>query len=210
MLLSTHVQNLTPVVRVEWPISMRWHCNWHVDPNDVGRMLRWMALAQPRCVLETGTFEGLGTALLAQGMTAYGGGELHTCDWAGDAENRSVTPAQWAELAELRRQNIETVRGWRPAVRLHYHDGDTRQTIPTIPFSAPIDFWFQDTMHFLSGILEELTLVEPLLAPGAVIVFDDINSTHPLRTWMAENRNDGWFHHHFEGGHSQLWSQKLQ
>lgn len=204
------VDHLAPVVRIEHAIRSRWcQDSWRYDANDAGRIVKWIDLARPRMVVETGTFEAQGTFLIASAMQACGGGTLFTFDMPNDPDNLSITEAQWAELARIRAENLRVVQGGNPAVATTYVDGNTRVTLPATAFPAPVDFWFQDTMHFLGGILAEFNAMEERMAPGGVIVFDDIGTEHPLRAWMAENRNEGWFHHHFAGGHGQLWSQKL-
>ena len=72
----------------------------------------------------------------------------------------------------------------------HFIDGDSHQTVPAF-FAANPDLQFDlitvDGDHSEEGALADLITVIPRLAPGGVIVFDDI--AHPqhaylLRVWQ--------------------------
>jgi hypothetical protein len=52
---------------------------------------------------------------------------------------------------------------------------DYRQFFQTPQQVPPIGFYFYDGHHSYASQLEALTLVEPFLAPGALILIDDIN-----------------------------------
>lgn len=200
---------LAAAPRYESGLRAEWGPNWNLDMGDAGRMIAWLEFSRPRIVVETGTFEGLGTNMLAMTMSRYGGGKLTTHDFFADTDNQSVTTADWRRLQAIRFANLASIVRRHPDVEVRYVDGDTRETLATTQYGGPIDFFFQDTMHFLTGILSEFETVESRIAVGGVVVFDDINDTHPLREWMAKERAEGWRHHHFGGGHGQLWSQRI-
>lgn len=208
-LLKDLVAELTPVTRLEPTIQSRWiYPWWRIDGNDAGRMLKWLEMNRSRNVVETGTFEAQGTAMIAKTMASYGGGTLTTFDQAADAGDLGITSEQWADLTRIRYENLELIRKTYPTVVLRYVEGDTRDTLLKADLDGPVDFWFQDTMHFLTGIVSEIEAMGDRMAPGGLIVFDDIGDTHPLHDWVREHRLDGWFHHHFADGCGQLWSQK--
>lgn len=206
-LLKDSLAELLPTNRIVPPLSARWTQPWNLDFNDAGRMVRWMRANKIVNMVETGTFEGLGTALFAQTMEEYGGGRITTFDWAGDFENLSVPHGEWNDLSGIRIENLRKIGDQFPRAVVQYVSGDTRETLKSVDFAEPVDFWFQDTMHFTAGILAEMESMKDRLAPGAVVVFDDVNETHPWNKVFAE-QYPTWFAHQFGGGHGQLWAQK--
>ena len=62
------------------------------------------------------------------------------------------------------------------AVEIHFLNGDSRSMLPSV-FPAGLEYWdffFQDSMHFMSGILAEWEIMKPFARPGSVVVFDDV------------------------------------
>jgi len=208
---------ISPALPSKWDDFCKGNRIWYMHANDAGRMAAWMRRVKPRIVVETGTCEALGTGILAEVMASYGGGVLWTFDMAAFVEHPAMptdmTAEQWRKLGELRSINLHTLDEQFPTVKIRYVDGDTARTLPTTDFGGPIDFWFQDSGHYHEGILTEFLALEAHMAPGGLVVFDDINAhTSPWDKWMTEHRPT-WVQHHFserapDGGHGQLWCQK--
>jgi len=153
----------------------RWREKWSTHEMSAKRMHNAIRIFQPHRILETGTFEGLGTWVMAKALQANGGGEIITIDYDGDPEV-AVPEADWRELDRIRAENLEHARKDFPRVSIEFIKGDSRKVLPTL-FPAKWDHWdlfFQDSMHFASGIQAEWDIVLPFAAPRALVVFDDV------------------------------------
>jgi len=119
-----------------------------------GRLLYSLVrAARPETVVEFGTSFGISTIFLAAAVTDNGTG-------------RVVTTELSSRKAEAARSNLEQA-GVREAVTLL--EGDALQTLAGIP--GPVGFVLLDGWKDL--YLPVLHLLEPRLAPGALVVADD-------------------------------------
>lgn len=153
----------------------RWKEAWSTHALSARRLFNAIRIFRPRRILETGTFEGLGTWVMAKALAANGGGEIITIDYDGDPEV-ALPEADWRELDRIRAENLETAQKDFPAVTIDFIKGDSRKVLPSL-FPARWDRWdffFQDSMHFASGIQAEWDIVRPFAAPRAIVVFDDV------------------------------------
>lgn len=177
MNLSTEWSRLTEDgAPIEGLPQARWTKDWSTHPMSARRLYHLVRMRKPRVIVETGTFEGLGTYTLAKAAQENGGGvRLFTIDYDGDPE--SDCPAEdWARLKTYRAENLEKARRDFPDVEILFTEGDSRKVLPDIlrRGAAPWDVFFQDSMHFTAGILAEWEIMKPHAAPGAVVVFDDV------------------------------------
>lgn len=75
--------------------------------------------------------------------------------------------------------------GYKGEVR--YLDGDTRETLKTLPPDDVYDMILVDADHSAEGARADLNDVWPHLAPGGALVFDDIrHESYPWLGWVFE------------------------
>lgn len=202
----------------------RWKHAWSTHEKSAQRLANAIRIFQPRVIVETGTFEGLGTYTLAQAAAANGNGaRIFTVDYDGDPEESSIPLEDWLELRKFREENLQLARDRFPEVEITFLNGDSRQMLPTIvPSQIPAwDFFFQDSMHFTSGILDEWRIMRPYAKPGSVAVFDDVcldwkqlprhllgHRQFCLHFVLTEAWKNGWRYRSTAEGRSQFWTQK--
>ena len=153
----------------------RWREKWSTHDMSAKRLHNAIHIFRPRRILETGTFEGLGTWVMAKALASNGGGEIITIDYDGDPEV-AMPDTNWRELDRIRAENLDRARRDFPRVSIEFIKGDSRKVLPDL-FPAKWDRWdlfFQDSMHFASGIRAEWDIVRPFADPNALVVFDDV------------------------------------
>jgi len=116
----------------------RWRESWSTHELSAKRIFNAMRIFRPRCILETGTFEGLGTWVMAKALAANGG-EIITIDYDGDPEV-AMPESDWKELDRIRAENLETARKDFPGVTIEFIKGDSRKVLPGL-FPARWDRW---------------------------------------------------------------------
>lgn len=200
----------------------RWKEAWSTHALSAKRLFNAIRIFRPRRVLETGTFEGLGTWVMAKALSSNGGGEIITIDYDGDPEV-AMPDSDWKELDRIRADNLETARRDFPDVAIEFIKGDSRKVLPAL-FPARWDRWdffFQDSMHFASGIQAEWDIVRPFASPHAVVVFDDVCLDWKKLGSLLAGREDfclsfalrqmierRWLCKSTAEGRAQFWAQK--
>ena len=209
-------------VRLDLPPS-RWKYAWSTHEISAKRLhnaIRWW---QPRTIVETGTFEGLGTFAIAKAAQANANrARIFTIDYDGDPDV-SISAEDWLQLRKIREQNLDLARTECPDVEIHFLNGDSRNILPALfPFKLDHwDFFFQDSMHFMSGILAEWKIMKPFARAGSVVVFDDVCldwkkiPRHLLKHddfcghfLLNEVLKNGWLCKSTAEGRAQFWAQK--
>jgi len=110
--------------------------------------------------VETGVALGVTTAFILEALEAGGAGHLHSIDVppfgaSPDAVGAAVPP-------RLRHRWV-------------LHRGSGRRVLPRLlPGLEPVSLFVHDSLHTAYNIRRELELVRPFLAPGAVVVADDV------------------------------------
>ena len=155
--------------------ASRWKHAWSTHPSAARRIHNAVLWQKPRTIIETGTFEGLGTYAMAKAAAINGGGTIYTVDYDGDPE-ASIPPEDWQQLRDFRLENLEKARADFPSVKIVFLDGDSRIVLPHLFRDEKIvwDLFFQDSMHFTAGILAEWRIVKPHASPQALAIFDDV------------------------------------
>jgi predicted O-methyltransferase YrrM len=138
----------------------------------VGRLLYLLARAKSRpLIVEFGTSLAIST--------------IHLAAAARDAGGRVITAEQEPRKIERARAHLVEA-GVADVVELRA--GDALQMLADLP--APIDFLFLDGWKRL--YLPLLRVVEPRLAPGALVVADDtLRFADDLRPFLAHVRGEG-------------------
>ncbi|HEX6116099.1 MAG TPA: class I SAM-dependent methyltransferase [Solirubrobacterales bacterium] len=120
----------------------------------------------PASALELGTAFGISTAFQAAGLELGHRGRMVTLDAAAD----------WGEVAQQGLDElglagrVERRLGW-----IHETLGDA------VADAAPVDYVFVDAEHQAEPTIRYFELMLPRLAPGAVVVFDDISFNREMR-----------------------------
>ncbi len=201
----------------------RWKHDWSTHEMSAKRLhnaLRWQ---KPKIIVETGTFEGLGTYTMAKAAQENGNGaRIFTIDYDGDPDV-SIPMEDWEALRGFRDENLQRAREEFPDVEITFLNGDSREILPTL-FPSRLqswDFFFQDSMHFTSGILQEWEIMKPFSHPGSVALFDDVcvdwkklpshcmgERDFCLHFVLSDGLVGGWSYQSTAEGRAQFWSQK--
>ena len=151
---------------------------------------------QPMRVLELGTNLGVSAAHIAAALRRNAQ-EL-------DAEALPVPPGRLVtlegapELAALARRNLAALG--HDGARAHVVVGPFDETLACVCASdGPFDLVFVDGHHERDAALRYVATVRPFLAPGAVVVLDDVEPGRPVREAYRQLR---------AGGDAGLWLGK--
>ncbi len=201
----------------------RWKHEWSTHPKSALRLANAIRIFQPRTLVETGTFEGLGTYSMARAAHANGNSaRVFTIDYDGDPDV-SIPAEDWSELRGFRDENLERARRDFPSVDITFLNGDSREILPKLLADRvrDWDFFFQDSMHFTSGILEEWKIMRPRAASKAIAVFDDVcldwkklpshlagQTDFCLRFALGDGLLGGWAYRSTAEGRAQFWTRK--
>lgn len=130
---------------------------------------------QPEVVVETGVAYGVTSAFLLRALECNGRGELHSIDRAPALPGAD----RWVGLLVP-----AALRG-----RWTLHRGASLEILPRIlPSLSPVGLFLHDSRHTYRNVLGELRQVERHLAPGAVVLADDIERNVAFERWLAGRR----------------------
>lgn len=198
---------------------------WVSDLSNINMILHALQILTPCKVVETGTYEGLTTLEMAKivdiacknkgiigevytfdtlgPVSCYSDGKTESTDWGTNPQWKG-----WDKLVEIRKQRLNTFLN---NCKIEFIVGLTQDTLPVSRAKLKNwDFWYQDSVHDLDLIIGEWGVMEEVSKIGSVVAFDDIISTHPLRTWFPEN-NHNWIYRIAEkDSRSQLWAERIK
>lgn len=124
-------------------------------------LMRLVRELSPRFCVELGTAFGISTAYQAAALELNGTGTLTTFEGS----------AAWGELAE---RNLSALGLGAVEIRV----GPIDETLPSaLEPGGAVDFAFIDAEHQADAALEQFRIISPRLAPGALLVLDDVNWT---------------------------------
>jgi predicted O-methyltransferase YrrM len=149
----------------------------HVNLDGTGRgraLLLYAAvrLARPSVIIETGCFTGWDSAVLLQALQRNGHGQLYTIDLPAEEGRFSQVGPNSGLPADLPIGFLVP-----PAFKDRWTliVGDVREELGTLLERLPtIDLFYHDSDHSYGHMLWELTSVWPHLAPGGLVIADDI------------------------------------
>ena len=104
-------------------------------------------------MIETGTYWGYSTTVLAAAIRDGGRGKVVSFD---------LYPKAGAHIPDSLRPVVELHRG-KPAT----------ESMPTVLANGSAQLFFQDSVHDHDGVLAELRAAAPALAPRSVVLFHD-------------------------------------
>ncbi len=139
-------------------------------------LLRLIRELSPRSCLELGTGLGLSAAYQAAALELNDSGLLVTLEGA----------QAWAVVAE---QGLDELG---LAGRARVERGSIDDVLPPLAAElAPIDYAFLDADHSEKATVKHFEFVLPHLAPGAVVLLDDITHSEDMaRAWAAIGNNE--------------------
>lgn len=220
----------SPNVALDLP-QRKWEYDWGSHSINLVMLYNAIRIFKPKILVETGTFEGQGTYVMARAAHENNNdAHIITIDYGGDPDPTFKLPKEkWTELERIRQQNLSLISDRFPKVEVSFWKGDTRDILPAI-FPEKYnswDFFYQDSMHFFEGIMAEWTVMEKYSSKGAIVVFDDIQfiigfkkvlhlrkllSQREFCSWFVwhEVINGGWIYKSINKGHGQFWAQKVK
>lgn len=208
--------------------TAKWKRKWSCNEASAMRLYNGIRILKPKVIVETGTFEGLGTFTMAKAAHENNNGaRIFTIDYDGDPTTK-LQQEDWLELKQIREHNLDTIRREFPKVEINFIEGDSRKVLPQL-FSSTLkhwDFFYQDSMHFMEGILSEWEVMRKFLKAGSVVVFDDIALTDKAKATIKqilginnqfteyffwnEVVNGDWCCRSIADDHPQFWAQKIK
>lgn len=120
-----------------------------------------------RVVLETGSFMGRTSRVIADTLAFLGGG-------------RFIVMEMDLDRALATRRRLEAY----PSVFVNLLQGDALQNIPRLP-AGSVDVAFIDDNHEKTHVYKEVTLLYPKMAPGGLILLHDVFGSCDLQTVVA-------------------------
>ena len=138
-----------------------------------GFLFRLVRSLEPASCVELGTCVGVSAAYQAAALGFNGRGTLRTLEGS-------------PEIAAVARETLAGLSG-AAAGRATVVVGPFHETLAGVLASAaPVDFLFNDGHHDENAVLRYFEAALPHLAPGAVVVFDDVDwSPGMRRAWAA-------------------------
>jgi predicted O-methyltransferase YrrM len=165
----------------QWTGDVGFHFSVSSSFGNKGRILfNIVRFMRSECCLELGTAYGMSALFILGALKSYAkSGSLATVE--------GMEPQFSLGSSMLKRQHGE-------AVSCHF--GHTDQVLPELVKSlGSIDFMFHDAGHSREDYIRDFTLVSETLAPGAVVLFDDIRWGPSPRTFEGDPHSyEGWKH----------------
>ena len=145
---------------------------WSIPRIWGGFLLRLVVALGPRSSLELGAGFGLSGCYQAAGLAINGAGRLRTLD-----QEPSLIPRARESYAALGLDHL-----------IELTAGPIGETLaPVAAAVAPIDFALIDAEHTEDATVFNFDGVRPDLAPGAVVLIDDIRSTAEMRRALGDD-----------------------
>lgn len=163
----------------QWTGDAGLHFSIASSSGNKGRILfSTVRFMRSECCLELGTAYGMSALFILGALKSYAkSGSLATVE--GAEPQFSVCSSM------LKRHHGEVVS---------CHFGQIDKVLPELVKSlGSIDFMFHDAGHSRENYIRDFNLVSEVLAPGAVVLFDDIRWKPPSRMGQGDPRTyEGW------------------
>ena len=191
----------------------KWIHKWGIDQLNANFIYEVIRQHKPKILIETGTFEAQGTYVIAKAMNENNNNAiLYTIDYDGDPTS-NFDDNVWKELKKIRDNNLNLIKQNFPNCKVIFLNGDSREMLSTI-FSeykeTQIDFFYQDSMHFKDGIIQEYNLVKEYLYKDSITIFDDasLKGVKEFMSWFKEKESKNYYCYFLDTGHKQFIIQK--
>jgi hypothetical protein len=159
------------VLRDRLGAATRRHWWWSKAAPPFGKRLGWYALVRlirPAAVIEAGVHDGLGSLILLRALerNAEEGadGRLTSFDVNPAAGWLAGSDPRWELRIQATRDGLEGV----------------------LAVSPPVGIFIHDSLHTYDNELWELRTVAPHLAPGGILISDNVHATPALAETCAE------------------------
>jgi cephalosporin hydroxylase len=193
----------------------KWIHKWGVGTENSKVLYNLIRKTKPEVIIETGTFEGQGTTVIAQAAHENNNNcRIYTIDYDGDPTSDHINDTEWEELKIIRNNNLENIKQNYPNCKVIFLDGDSRQKISEI-FNqygeSKCDLFYQDSMHYFEGIQQEWKLVEPYLFQNSITIFDDmaLKGVRLFKFWFEKSYKNKYEFYQFLQGHKQFIVKKI-
>ena len=196
---------------VDFPKS-KWDYNWGIDERNALFLDRFVKNNKPKLILETGTFEGQATYVMAQAANQNNNNcKIYTIDYNGDPTS-DFEMEKWLRLKSIRDENLQKIKNNFKNVEVNFVEGDSREVLKDL-FNQDdvIDLFYQDSMHFKDGIIAEWNLVEKNIIKNSKIIFDDLQlkGVQHFRDWFKNKYKSLYSYQTINDGHKQFIVNKL-
>ncbi len=144
--------------------------NWETNDFNQGASFLYSLVKylKPKTIIELGTFEAHGTMIMFE-ATKKSLSKIITIDCDQIINNKHQ---DYQIVDQVRTNRIKEAN--KKGGDIKFISGETRMVLKKIlPKVKKVDFVFQDSMHFVPGLLEEFDLIRNFLSISGVIVFDD-------------------------------------
>ena len=198
---------------IKFPKS-EWIHNWGINQENANYLYEQIIKTKPKVIIETGTFEGQGTYILAKACHDNNNqANIYTIDYDGDP-TLELDIDKWKKLKNIRDKNLKKIKEEFSNVNVIFLDGDSRIVLKTL-FNDykidKIDLFYQDSMHFEDGIRSEWTLVEPYIKKNCITIFDDLKlkGVRAFMQWFKNKYKHSFNYTEILDGHAQFVTQKV-
>ena len=139
---------------------------------DIGAFYTWLVTQRaPTAIVEFGTAFGVSGMYWLGGLEEIAAGHLFTFE----------PNANWAEIADA---NLQAVSG-RYTLTLGTFEANAKRVLG----NAAVDLALVDAIHTSEFVFTQFEVLSKFLAPGAIVLFDDINFSDDMRAcWNAISR----------------------
>lgn len=161
-----------------WAGDISLHFKISSSSASKGRLLSAIVrLMRPSSCLELGSGYGMSGMFILSALEANGGAGCLTTIEASEPQfslSRKILTDSFGE-------------------RVSCHKGLTAKQLPDLVSSiGSIDFMFHDAEHSRESYINDFTVVEPYLNPGAVVIFDDLRWDDPRFHAGSARTYEGW------------------
>tara|TARA_B110000208_G_scaffold2526_1_gene3311 strand:+ start:385 stop:984 length:600 start_codon:yes stop_codon:yes gene_type:complete len=190
-----------------------WIYNWGINSKNAEQLYNHILKTKPKIILETGTFEGQATYVMANACNNNNNKcIIYTIDYNGDP-TLELNKEKWLNLEKIRNNNLEKIKNDFKNVEVKFIEGDSREVLKTL-FSNHninnVDLFYQDSMHFIEGIQAEWNLVESYINTNSFVIFDDLSlkGVQKFRKWFINKYQNKYDYKDIKEGHKQFIVKK--
>lgn len=190
---DSYLGNPSPVESGNWTGDVRAHFEMSSSFGHKGRILATIIrFMRCRHCLELGTAYGMSALFMLEALSAHG------------PDTRLTT----VEGSEPQYRIASGLLGNRYPGRVDCEYGWTSQVLPRLAKTlGPVAFMFHDAGHSRKDYVSDFQAALPLLAPGAVVLFDDISWNDPRFAAGNPECHKGWLE---VAGHARVrWAVEI-
>ena len=155
----------------------------HLRKREVQFLATLPFLSMEGDILEIGSFKGKSTIILAKATEAAGHAKIYACDPLSLSCSTDPTDAVKEELPEIFYNNLQA---YGVQARVEFFQMRSDKLAET--WNKPLKILWIDGDHTYTGVLNDLTLFEKHLKPGAIVCFHDVlhEFEGPIRIFMEK------------------------